>query len=113
MIHTRAAVSRAAGRPYVLEDVTLDPLRPDEVLVRIAGAGMCHTDMLPRNPAMGVDFGPIILGHEGSGVVEQIDVNGAPFNPRAPFGGYKQSGIGREIGDYGLADVLEVKAVQL
>ena len=43
----------------------------------------------------------------------QIDVNAAPFNPRAPFGGYKQSGIGREIGDYGIEDVLEVKAVQL
>jgi aldehyde dehydrogenase (NAD+) len=43
----------------------------------------------------------------------QVDVNGAPFNPRAPFGGYKQSGLGREIGDYGLDDVLEIKAVQL
>lgn len=43
----------------------------------------------------------------------QIDVNGAPFNARAPFGGYRQSGVGREIGDYGIADVLEVKAVQL
>lgn len=43
----------------------------------------------------------------------QVDVNGAAFNPRAPFGGYKQSGVGREIGDYGIADVLEVKAVQL
>jgi aldehyde dehydrogenase (NAD+) len=43
----------------------------------------------------------------------QVDVNGATFNPRAPFGGCKQSGIGREIGDYGIADVLEIKAVQL
>jgi aldehyde dehydrogenase (NAD+) len=43
----------------------------------------------------------------------QVDVNAAPFNPRAPFGGYKQSGIGREIGDYGIDDVLEIKAVQL
>jgi aldehyde dehydrogenase (NAD+) len=43
----------------------------------------------------------------------QIDVNAAPFNPRAPFGGYKQSGVGREIGDYGIEDMLEIKAVQL
>jgi aldehyde dehydrogenase (NAD+) len=42
----------------------------------------------------------------------QVDLNGGAFNPRAPFGGYKQSGIGREIGDYGIADVLEIKAVQ-
>lgn len=43
----------------------------------------------------------------------QIDINGAQFNPSAPFGGYKQSGIGREIGKYGIEDVLEVKAVQI
>ena len=42
----------------------------------------------------------------------QVEVNGGAFNPGAPFGGYKQSGIGREIGEYGIADVLEVKAVQ-
>jgi aldehyde dehydrogenase (NAD+) len=43
----------------------------------------------------------------------QVEVNGGAFNPAAPFGGYKQSGIGREIGEYGIADVLEVKSVQL
>ncbi|NMH99864.1 aldehyde dehydrogenase family protein [Pseudonocardia acidicola] len=42
----------------------------------------------------------------------QVDVNGGAFNPGAPFGGFKQSGIGREIGEYGIADVLEIKAVQ-
>ncbi|TQM11273.1 aldehyde dehydrogenase family protein [Pseudonocardia kunmingensis] len=42
----------------------------------------------------------------------QVDVNGAAFNPAAPFGGYKQSGTGREIGEYGIADVCEIKAVQ-
>ena len=42
----------------------------------------------------------------------QVDVNGAAFNPRAPFGGFKRSGIGREIGDFGIEDVLEIKAVQ-
>lgn len=42
----------------------------------------------------------------------QVSVNAEPFNPRSPFGGYKQSGIGREI-DYGIDDVLKVKAVQL
>jgi aldehyde dehydrogenase (NAD+) len=40
-------------------------------------------------------------------------INGGAFNPRAPFGGYKQSGVGREIGDYGISDVLQVKAIQL
>jgi acyl-CoA reductase-like NAD-dependent aldehyde dehydrogenase len=42
----------------------------------------------------------------------QVEVNGGVFNPIAPFGGYKQSGIGRELGRYGLEEFLEVKAIQ-
>jgi betaine-aldehyde dehydrogenase len=43
----------------------------------------------------------------------QVDINGGPFNMFAPFGGYKQSGHGRELGRYGLEEYLEFKAVQL
>jgi aldehyde dehydrogenase (NAD+) len=43
----------------------------------------------------------------------QVDVNGARYNPQAPFGGYKQSGNGREFGRFGLEEYLETKAVQL
>jgi len=43
----------------------------------------------------------------------QVDINGGRFNPLAPFGGYKQSGIGREFGTYGLEEFLEVKSLQL
>ncbi len=43
----------------------------------------------------------------------QVEVNGGGFNPAAPFGGYKQSGIGRELGRYGLEEFLEVKSLQL
>ena len=42
----------------------------------------------------------------------QVEVNGGGFNPLAPFGGYKQSGIGRELGKYGLEEYLEVKSMQ-
>jgi len=42
----------------------------------------------------------------------QVEVNGGAFNPNAPFGGYKQSGIGREYGRHGLEEFLEVKAIQ-
>ena len=43
----------------------------------------------------------------------QVDVNGGSFNIKAPFGGYKQSGVGRELGRYGLEEFLEVKSLQL
>lgn len=43
----------------------------------------------------------------------QVDLNGAPFNPAAPFGGFKMSGIGRENGIYGLEEFLEPRAIQL
>ena len=43
----------------------------------------------------------------------QVEVNGGGFNPLAPFGGYKQSGNGREYGSFGLEEFLEVKSMQL
>jgi acyl-CoA reductase-like NAD-dependent aldehyde dehydrogenase len=43
----------------------------------------------------------------------QVEINGGAFNPLAPFGGYKQSGHGRELGRYAIEEFLQVKAMQL
>ncbi len=43
----------------------------------------------------------------------QIEINGGAFNPLAPFGGYKQSGHGRENGRYAIEELLQVKSLQL
>jgi aldehyde dehydrogenase (NAD+) len=43
----------------------------------------------------------------------QIEINGGAFNPLAPFGGYGQSGHGRENGRYGIEELLQVKSLQL
>ena len=43
----------------------------------------------------------------------QVEINGGEFNPLAPFGGYKQSGNGRELGRHGLEEYLEIKSLQL
>jgi len=43
----------------------------------------------------------------------QVEINGGAFNPHAPFGGYRQSGHGRENGRYGIEELLQVKALQL
>ncbi|MEU0948696.1 aldehyde dehydrogenase family protein [Streptomyces canus] len=42
-----------------------------------------------------------------------VDVNGGRFNPLAPFGGYKRSGVGRELGRFGLEEFLETKSIQI
>ena len=42
----------------------------------------------------------------------QVEINGGAFNPNAPFGGYKQSGVGREYGEHGLEEFLEIKSIQ-
>src|SRR5690606_6831119 len=72
-----AAVLRAADAPYGLEPVELAAPRPDEVLVRVVAAGMCHTDVLPRGEIT-ISPPPIITGHEGAGIVEAVgaDVEG-------------------------------------
>jgi len=66
----KAAVMRKRGKPFKLETLTLDPPRPDEVLVRIVATGVCHTDIAVQH-RIGTPV-PSILGHEGAGVVERI-----------------------------------------
>ncbi|MCX4096816.1 NAD(P)-dependent alcohol dehydrogenase [Nocardia sp. alder85J] len=69
-MRTRAALLRDPAAPYSLEDIELGEPRDDELLVRIVGAGMCHTDLIPRLiPIFPV---PMVLGHEGAGVVEAV-----------------------------------------
>lgn len=72
MIECRCAVLRDVDAPYTVETVTLAAPGPGEVLVRIVGAGMCHTDQIARAGVLGPTFLPAILGHEGSGVVAEI-----------------------------------------
>ncbi|MCV7229524.1 aldehyde dehydrogenase family protein [Mycolicibacterium komossense] len=43
----------------------------------------------------------------------QLDINGGKYNPAAPFGGYKKSGIGRELGRIGFEEFLQIKSLQL
>lgn len=66
----RAAVSRAQGAPFVIEDVDLRDPRADEILVRLVATGICHTDLSVK--AMAGGAGAVVLGHEGAGVVERV-----------------------------------------
>lgn len=66
-----AAVSREAGKPFSLETLQLDVPRDDEVLVRIAGVGLCHTDLVGAAAALPLRL-PAVFGHEGAGIVERV-----------------------------------------
>lgn len=71
-IPMRAAVLHAPGTPVVVEDVLLDPPRRDEVLVRVAAAGVCHSDLHLADGHLGTERFPTVPGHEGAGVVEAV-----------------------------------------
>jgi aryl-alcohol dehydrogenase len=71
MITTRAAVVEAPGAPFEVHEVTVDDVRPGEVLVEMVAAGLCHTDLGVQHG--GIPFPlPGILGHEGAGVVKEV-----------------------------------------
>lgn len=66
-----AAVAREAEQPFSLEELELDAPGAGEVLVKIHGTGVCHTDIGVRNQWLPVPL-PLVLGHEGAGVVEAV-----------------------------------------
>ena len=66
-----AAVVHEKERPFVVEEVELEEPRAGEVLVRIAGVGVCHTDLICRDQWYPVPL-PAVFGHEGAGIVEAV-----------------------------------------
>lgn len=70
-MNIRAAVLRTSGAPLQIEDVLLEAPRPTEVRVRVVATGVCHTDMVVRDQLFPTPL-PIILGHEGAGVVDAV-----------------------------------------
>ena len=75
-----AAVTREAGADFTIEDIELEEPRDNEVLVRIVGAGVCHTDIAARDQELPTQL-PAVLGHEGSGVVEKVGSNVTSVKP--------------------------------
>ena len=68
----RAAVLEEFANPLVVQDVELQGPKPGEVLVRLAACGVCHTDLYTASGADPSGYSPTVLGHEGSGVVEEV-----------------------------------------
>jgi S-(hydroxymethyl)mycothiol dehydrogenase len=70
-ISAKGIVVRAPGAPAKLEDITIDPPGPGEVLVRVVATGVCHSDLHTQQGNFGAEF-PYLLGHEATGVVEAV-----------------------------------------
>ena len=69
---TRGVVYAEPDAAPAVEELTFDPPGPREVLVRVLACGLCHSDLhVVETKGWGTRF-PILLGHEGAGVVEEV-----------------------------------------
>ncbi len=66
-----AAVTESKGASFELRELELGEPRPDEVLVKVVAAGICHTDLICRDQWIPVPL-PAVLGHEGAGIVQEV-----------------------------------------
>ncbi|KAL4908532.1 hypothetical protein BDW74DRAFT_175214 [Aspergillus multicolor] len=74
-ITTKAYVVEEKGGPFILKDVVLDNLEPDEILVEMKYTGLCHTDLVVQAGLMPVGSFPAVLGHEGCGTIRALGSN--------------------------------------
>lgn len=70
-MQVKAAITRGAGQAFEIATLELEPPRADEIRVRIAAVGVCHTDLVARDGGMPMAF-PAVFGHEGAGVVDAV-----------------------------------------
>jgi len=68
----KAAVAYEAGKPLVIEEIDVEGPKAGEVLVRIVATGVCHTDAFTLSGDDPEGAFPVILGHEGGGIVEEV-----------------------------------------
>lgn len=71
LLTVRAVVIQRPGDPVTVEELELDPPGPGEVLVRMLASGVCHSDLHVRDGEWQRP-GPVVMGHEGAGVVEAV-----------------------------------------
>ena len=76
----KAAVIEEKGQEFRIVDMELGGPKRDEVLVRVAACGVCHTDDVARNQLIPVPL-PAVFGHEGAGIIEAVGQGVADFKP--------------------------------
>ncbi len=81
MIKSRAAVAWEAGKPLSIEEVEVAPPKAGEVLVKVVATGVCHTDAFTLSGKDPEGLFPVILGHEGGGIVQEIGAGVTSLRP--------------------------------
>ena len=79
----RAAVVREKSGKFLIEDLELEAPRSDELIVRVVGVGVCHTDLVCRDQHFPVPL-PCVFGHECSGIVESVGSSVTKLKPGDP-----------------------------
>ena len=67
----QAAVLHEVGRPLSIETIEIAEVKPTDVVVRLYASGLCHTDLEVMQGSLNYPL-PIVLGHEGAGIVERV-----------------------------------------
>ena len=75
-----AAVVTEIGKPLSLLELDIEEPRVDEVLVRLVATGVCHTDLVVQAGMLPVPI-PVVLGHEGAGIVEKVGSKVSKLKP--------------------------------
>ena len=79
---SRAAVAFAAGQPLQIVEIDVEPPRKGEVLVKITHTGICHTDAFTLSGDDPEGLFPVVLGHEGAGIVVEVGEGVTSESPR-------------------------------
>src|SRR6201989_3003725 len=77
----RAAVLEEFGQPLEVQEIDLAEPKAGEVLVRLVACGVCHTDLFTASGADPSGYSPVVLGHEGAGIVERVGEGVASVAP--------------------------------
>jgi len=79
-VKTVGAISTGPAEPFEYHEITVDDPRDDEILVKVAATGICHTDLFFKG-VIPAEVGPCLFGHEGAGVVAAVGAGIADVRP--------------------------------
>ncbi|XP_029937597.1 alcohol dehydrogenase 1-like isoform X1 [Myripristis murdjan] len=81
VIKCKAAVAWEPDKPLVIEEIEVAPPQANEIRVKIVATGLCHTDLYHLFEGKHNDGFPVVLGHEGAGIVESVGPGVTEFQP--------------------------------